>query len=306
MKVLLAVDGSGYSNMCVSAAKSIGLPSDSEITVLTVVPEHAFLGGLHLDRLWANGEHGRKLHKAREESAQDIIDKTVSELKTARAEINTTIVWGNPEEQIINAANQTQTDLVIIGAKGLVNADRFHLGTVAYGVIKHAHCSVLVVKEDIQKVRRILLATDGSEHSCAAEDFLLGLSLPRKIDIFLVIALQSHVAAYLKMPTLSLETNQQILSELQKAEGEKATELLNRTEAKFKEKNYEVTPLLRQGEPSQEILNCANAFNPEIVAVGAKGLSGIESFLLGSVAQRVARFSRYSVLVVRPKKNEKG
>jgi nucleotide-binding universal stress UspA family protein len=36
-----------------------------------------------------------------------------------------------------------------------------------------------------------------------------------------------------------------------------------------------------------------------LVALGAKGLTGIEAFLLGSVAQRVARFSRYSVLLAR-------
>jgi len=39
-----------------------------------------------------------------------------------------------------------------------------------------------------------------------------------------------------------------------------------------------------------------------LIALGAKGLTGIEAFMLGSVTQRVARFSRYSVLIVRPPK----
>ncbi|MEJ2740285.1 MAG: universal stress protein, partial [Dehalococcoidia bacterium] len=65
------------------------------------------------------------------------------------------------------------------------------------------------------------------------------------------------------------------------------------------EKGYKVTPLLLKGEPAEERLNAAETLNPELIVIGARGLTGIEAFFLGSVSQRVARFSKYSVLIVR-------
>ena len=64
-------------------------------------------------------------------------------------------------------------------------------------------------------------------------------------------------------------------------------------------KECEVTPMLLKGEPVEGIVNATRTLNPELPAFGAKGLTGVDSFLLGGVAQRVAIFSRYSVLVGR-------
>lgn len=49
MKALLVVDGSSYSDMAAKTLKALRLPSRTEVTVMTVVPEHTFLGGITLD-----------------------------------------------------------------------------------------------------------------------------------------------------------------------------------------------------------------------------------------------------------------
>jgi len=79
----------------------------------------------------------------------------------------------------------------------------------------------------------------------------------------------------------------------------KAKKLLNETRKPFKEGGYRVSTMVLKGEPAEEILLAASTLNPELIVLGAKGLTGIERFLLGSVAQRVARFSPYSVLIVK-------
>ena len=146
---------------------------------------------------------------------------------------------------------------------------------------------------------KILLAVDGSKDSDAVARFLLDLPLPGKSRIILVTVLQSHIAALVKMPTLDLETNQQLLAELQAAEELAARSLMDKTRKQFKGKGYDTESLVLRGDAAQEILTVAETLNPELIALGAKGLTGIEAFLLGSVSQRVARFSRYSVLLVR-------
>ena len=111
--------------------------------------------------------------------------------------------------------------------------------------------------------------------------------------------------AIVKTPILNLETNQHILEELKATEEEAGRNLLDKAGISLKEKSYKVTPLLLRGEPAEEILNAAETLNPELIIIGARGLSGIETFFLGSVSQRVARFSNYSVLIVREPMNIK-
>lgn len=192
-----------------------------------------------------------------------------------------------------------RADLVLVGAKGMGDSPRFPLGSVAQKVMKYASPSVLLVREGTTAIRRVLLASDGSKYSDVLVQFLLDLPLPRKAQVIMVTAVQSHIAAVVKMPTLDLETNQQLLAELQAAEELAARQLLNRAKKQFQEKGYVTESLILRGDPAEEILVAAETLHPELVALGAKGLTGIEAFLLGSVAQRVARFSRYSVLLAR-------
>ena len=300
MKVLIAVDGSRYSKMCISAMLALNLPADTEFTCITVIPEHTFLGGIRLDTLIGGMEDRKKLKAVQEKKAADLVNNSVDGLRSGYCNIKTVVSRGKPVEQILKQATNLKADLMVIGAKGTSNTEEFVMGDTARKLMKHAHCNVLLVRENIKKIRRAVLATDGTEYSNAAAHFLLDLDLPSDVEMFIITVMQSHIGALLKMPTLNLETNQHILSELQKAEEKEARKIVTKLEQTFSEKGYDVTPLVRKGDPVPEILNCANTFNPELVVLGAKGHSGIEGFLMGSVSRRVARFSRYSVLIVRP------
>lgn len=153
---------------------------------------------------------------------------------------------------------------------------------------------------------KILLAMDGSNDSDAVATFLLELPLPQQSAVILLTSLQSYSAALSKIVPLDLETNQRILAELQANEERETRKLLHKTKKQFQDKGYRVSSLVPRGEPAEEILASADTLYPDLIALGAKGLTGIEAFLLGSVSQRVARFSRYSVLIGRPERGKKG
>jgi len=205
---------------------------------------------------------------------------------------------GKPAERIIEKAEDQGVDVIIMGAKGVSDTDRFPLGNVAQSVMRHAGCSVLLVKEDITRLRRVLVGVDGSGHSEAAVRLLIELPIPHKAEVFLITVLQSHTASRLKMP--DMEADQGILAELQASEETQAGILQERTEKLFSDAGYNASSFIRREEPASEILAFSKTLNPELVVVGAQGLTDIGHFLIGSVARRVARFSRYSVLVVRP------
>ena len=302
MKILLAVDGSKWSEMATKMLMALQVSPRKQVTVMTVIPEHTYLGGLTLQRFRSRVAKGTT-RKAQDEAASKLLQGTVDMLRAAGANVETLVTRGNPAQQIVRQAHEMRADLLAIGAKGITASSHFPLGSVAHKVVKYADTSVLLAKEGTKRVRRVLLATDGSKYSDAAARFLLALPLPQKSRVFLVTSLESHIAALLKMPTLDLETNRNILLQLQEAEEQAARSLMGKTRKLFQAKKYDTELMVLRGEPAEQILMAAKTLNPDLVVVGAKGVTGIETFLLGSVAQRVARFSRYSVLMVRARRS---
>ena len=303
MKILLALDGSSYSDMATRTLKAFRLPPQTEVTVMTVVPEHTFLGGITLDVL-RGGSSVRK--ETQQQKAAELLQSPTETLSASGLKVESLVRWGNPAEEILSLAHEEQVDLVVIGAKGTGDPERFPLGSVSQKVMKYADCSVLLAREKTAKFRRVLLAMDGSRDSDAVATLLLDLPLPQQSEIILLTAVQAHIAALSRISSISLEANQKILKEIQANEEREARKLLSKTKKQFQDKGYEVSSLVPKGEPAEEILASANTLYPDLIALGAKGLTGIETFLLGSVAQRVARFSRYSVLIGRSNRRKKG
>lgn len=56
---------------------------------------------------------------------------------------------------------------------------------------------------------------------------------------------------------------------------------------------------LREGEPVQVLLDAIEEGGYDLVVMGTHGRSGIESFLMGSVAERVVRAAPCAVLTIR-------
>jgi nucleotide-binding universal stress UspA family protein len=296
MRILLSVDESPYSQMSVKMLEALQLSSSTDITLMTVVPQPTFLGGVTINRL----RHAQTAKKEQvQQRAAELLQDPVKVLSANGLNVESVVRWGNPAEEIIKMAQTMRADLVVIGAKGMGDPDRFPLGSVAHNVMKYSGTSVLLVRERISKIRRVLVATDGSKHSDEVTRFLLDLPLPHTSHIYFATALQSHIATYLKMPTLNLETNRELLEELKATEERAAQHILSKAETRFQERKYNTSPMLRQGEPAEAILMVADTLYPEIIALGASGQTRIAAFHMGDVAQRVARFSRNSVLIVR-------
>ena len=80
------------------------------------------------------------------ETGQKLLEHTVQELIEAGFTAEPLCPSGNPAEKIMKVASQQHADLIVMGAKGLANIDRFLLGSVSTRVVQHAKCAVLVVR----------------------------------------------------------------------------------------------------------------------------------------------------------------
>lgn len=57
--------------------------------------------------------------------------------------------------------------------------------------------------------------------------------------------------------------------------------------------------LIAKGDPSSEILRIAEDNKADVIVMGSIGKTGLEKFLIGSVAEKVVRNSKLPVLIVR-------
>jgi nucleotide-binding universal stress UspA family protein len=53
---------------------------------------------------------------------------------------------GDPADAILDVAEETDADLIVVGNKGMTGAKRFLLGSVPNKVSHHAPCSVLIIR----------------------------------------------------------------------------------------------------------------------------------------------------------------
>jgi len=310
MKILLVVDGSSHSELATKMLEALRLPPRTEIMVMTVVPEHTFLGGITLSKL--SGASARK--KTQRQKALKLLREPVQALTAGKLKVDSLVRWGNPAAEILKVTNESGVSLVVMGAKGLTDPLPFWLGSVAQTVMKHAKASVLLVRgkaalteatptqEKSATIKRVLLATDGSRYSEATVQVLLDLPLPRQCEVIVMTALQSHLAAWVKTPTLDFQTNQELLSRLQEAEKNEAQKITTKAEKQFQTKGYRTASVVIEGGAAESILTATKEYKPDIIALGSRGLSGIESLFLGGVAERVARYANCSVLIGRTPK----
>jgi len=164
---------------------------------------------------------------------------------------------------------------------GLGNFDRFFLGSVSAQVTLHAPCSVLVVKQPPRPVRQILLAVDGSKASDRALHFLLHDVKPAKkggIEVTVLYVLPPF--AYSEVAVAGIN-------------------LAHRYADKLAAAGYRVHEAYMPGDPADEIVAAAKSRRVDLVVAGAKGLSAVGRFLLGSVSTKLVRHCPCSILVVR-------
>ena len=66
--------------------------------------------------------------------------------KSAGVDVETFARQGDPADAILDVAEETKADLIVVGNKGMTGARRFLLGSVPNKVSHHAPCSVLIIR----------------------------------------------------------------------------------------------------------------------------------------------------------------
>lgn len=144
MKVLLAVDGSRYSDAAIREVANRHWPEGTEIKVLAVA--HAAIPMIPDPTMTGLAMHEESLAVAIEH-AQALVAKISAELaKVDGATVSTAVVEGSPRHVVVQEADDWGADLLVVGSHGRSTAGRMLLGSVSHAAALHAHCSVQIVR----------------------------------------------------------------------------------------------------------------------------------------------------------------
>ncbi len=200
---------------------------------------------------------------------------------------------GDVYERIENAVESLKPDLLVIGTHGRGGVRKWLMGSVAEKTLRHASVNVLTLHDDSPVARaeggigEMLVATDFSDGARRALEAARRLAATFDGAICLLHVLETRFAPRRghEAPAV-LEVSRELRAQAEQALENELT-------------SDKETSVLADGDVVREIDRAARERNASLVVVGSHGLSGVRRVLLGSVAERVARFCHLPVLIVR-------
>lgn len=315
MKILLATDGSESAKAARNFTAQFPFPEKSEIILLTVVEQDK----THReDTNLLEQDHQsvlREVEKTARETGEELVRNESVCFPDSGLQLSTVVRTGHPAEEIVEAAEELQVDVVIIGSHGLTGMKHFLLGSVSEKVLNHAPCSVIIVRkqgsddtcndransngtrEKADFVWNVLLAYDGSE--TARKAVSLCASIPfdasARIEGLTVIPL-------VKIYRQDLQLHMQKIIRQRKRIAEQVIHNAFQGE-KWNTPNVR-TQIRECTDAGQGILAAVKELGTNLIFIGYKGKSAIKKFFLGSETDYVAKNAECAVWVVREEKHE--
>jgi nucleotide-binding universal stress UspA family protein len=134
-KILVAVDGSKYSDKAFEYAISIMQNHKQQLLIVHVIENLGNIGYSNFNQL--------------KQDSQIILHKyiTKAESKGLKSSLRIIEDEGNsPAEKILDISEKEKVDTIIVGTKGQKPSEQFLLGSTSYKVAHYSKCTVIIVK----------------------------------------------------------------------------------------------------------------------------------------------------------------
>jgi nucleotide-binding universal stress UspA family protein len=267
-KLLLATDGSEFSEGAIREATNLAKTCSSKLYVISVAVEPELREFADIYPLAAT----EKLEIATRQYLESLKERIKKEGVVCEI-----IERRGPEtyKYIVDEAAKNNVEMIIMGRRGRTGLMRLMMGSVTAKTIGYAPCKVLVVPRAARVTfERILIATDGSVFSELASRE--AISIAKRAGSSLIALSVAKKDENLPVA----ETSVGMVKEVAEKE------------------DIKVEVLTAKGEPYEVIVNTAEQKNAGLIVVGSHGRTGVERLLMGSVTERVIGHAGGAVLVV--------
>lgn len=140
-KILIPYDASEFSNEAFNEALIMAKKFDAKLQAVCV------LGSAMKDQVGISLSTAIQLQDEQEDKATKIFKDLEKISKDEGVNFSFSVIYDpDPSKGIVNFANSNDFDLIVIGSHGRTGLRKRLLGSVAYGVVEHAKCPVLIIK----------------------------------------------------------------------------------------------------------------------------------------------------------------
>ncbi|MGB3633096.1 MAG: universal stress protein [Rubrobacteraceae bacterium] len=147
-KVLVAMDGSEGSALAAQRAVGMARAFGAELHVVHVMPEA-------LPYPDSSGFVAEPISDEEEvQWARELLEEQVKKIEERGGEVKEAhLRRGNPDAEVIALAEEIGAGLIVVGSRGLNQLRRLRLGSVSSSIAAHAHCPVLVIRDESRQDR---------------------------------------------------------------------------------------------------------------------------------------------------------
>jgi nucleotide-binding universal stress UspA family protein len=145
--------------------------------------------------------------------------------------------------------------------------------------------------------KKLMVATDGSKHSLDAAKRAAQIAKTNKSDAIIVHVLQPF--KHLKTKPGPMDVGGGFSVDKEQEIKEWGNKAMDATKKMFDDASVKVSTRFLVGNPAKAIVDEAEREKVDLVVVGATGHGGMTEWLLGSVAEKIARNAPCPVLIVR-------
>jgi nucleotide-binding universal stress UspA family protein len=210
------------------------------------------------------------------------------------------LVEGSPRERLLAAVEQDGADLLVVGSRGRGAIRSAVFGSVSRSLATSAPCPVVVVSPGVDGAgdadgdgeASIVCGVDGSEHALAAARLGADLAARMGFQLLVVHALPdlgsvvSYPGARSTVPPLSGQPDAR--ARLADQIVDNALDAVDRA----------ATGIVETGRPWEVLERVADREGGRLLVVAARGQSGLQAAMFGSVATEVASGSHRPVVVL--------
>jgi len=303
MKLLIAYDGSSSADMALDDLLRAGLPAEAGAIVISVadifIPRVAASEGN--DAKAAMLSYGSSAVRRRLEQVSHALEEARQWATTASErlrtqfpawDVQTEVCGHSPAWAIIEKADEWKPDLIVLGSHNRSALGRLFLGSISQTVLTEARCSVRIARGGIERdpsPLQILIGVDGSPGAEMAVAEAAKRAWPPDTKAHLVAALDRAMSTALDWTEEGFKDERAWLENI----------LATSTE-KLHASGISVSEIVKEGDPKEVLVEEAGRRRADCIFLGARGIRGIERFLLGSVSTAVATRAHCSVEIVRP------
>ena len=152
-RILLATDGSREAELATRTAADLSQKTNSELHVVhvfgiapvgpPVYPEATTLQSVEFE---AESDERQRIS---ERGAREVLEAEVQKIRSGGGTVaGEHLIEGRVAPGIVGLAEELGAGLIVMGSRGLGGIRRALMGSVSDSVVRHAHCPVMVVREE--------------------------------------------------------------------------------------------------------------------------------------------------------------